>query len=207
MGIGAIRAVLFDFDGTLTSPGALDFPFIRAALGCPEGLPILEFIQTIEAMPARQSALDRLDGLEAEAAGRSRPNAGAQELIRWLRSHHMALGIVTRNSRLSVIRALANFDDLDAAAFDLIVSRDDPPRPKPSGEGVLWAARKLNLPPEQILVVGDFIYDCQAARAAGSMAVLLDPVDDPRLQSVDCDYRIRSLSELKILLQSLNNSG
>ena len=28
-----IKAVFFDFDGTLTSPGALDFPKIKLAIG------------------------------------------------------------------------------------------------------------------------------------------------------------------------------
>jgi hydrogenase expression/formation protein HypE len=195
----SIRAVLFDFDGTLTLPGALDFPSIRAALGCPPGAPILEFI-SMQDPPARQAMMERLDFLETEAAARSTPNEGALELIRWLRSRRMALGILTRNSRLSVLRALKNFDGLDAGAFDLIITRDDPLRPKPSGDGVLMAARMLKLDPGRMLVVGDFVYDCMAAREAGAPAVLLDPLDDARLQSVDCDYRIRRLIELKSLL-------
>ena len=40
----ALEAVLFDFDGTLTEPGTLDFAAIRREIGCPPGQPILEFI-------------------------------------------------------------------------------------------------------------------------------------------------------------------
>ncbi|MBC2710323.1 MAG: hypothetical protein HGJ94_04790 [Desulfosarcina sp.] len=42
-----IDAVLFDFDGTLTRPGALDFSVIKRAIGCPDGIPVLEFMAGI----------------------------------------------------------------------------------------------------------------------------------------------------------------
>ena len=42
-----ISAVLFDFDGTLTKPDALDFSVIKKTLGCPEEIPALEFIESI----------------------------------------------------------------------------------------------------------------------------------------------------------------
>jgi hydrogenase expression/formation protein HypE len=202
-GYHLLKAVLFDFDGTLTVPGALDFPAIRVELGCPAGAPILEFIQSIQDPPSRRALMNRLTAIETSAASRSQPNAGAQELIRWLKAKRLAIGILTRNGRQSVLQALKNFGDIDAGAFDLIISRDDPICPKPSGEGIVWAAQWLHLQPEQILVVGDFIFDCQAGRAAGATTVLLDPCIDPRLQSVDCDYRIRRLSELKSIVESL----
>ena len=42
-----IKGVLFDFDGTLTRPGSLDFPAMKAELGCPLDQPILEFLATL----------------------------------------------------------------------------------------------------------------------------------------------------------------
>lgn len=199
-----IQAVLFDFDGTLTIPDALDFPAIRSELGCPAGRPILEFIQSIEDRPRRQRLMDRLAGLETSAACRSRPGPGAEQLVHWLKSRGLALGILTRNSRSSVLRALENFDQIGQSDFDLIITRDDPIRPKPSGQGVVLMAQRLHLHPVQILVVGDFVFDCQAARAAGSPAALLDALNDPRLESVDCDYRIGGLTELKDIVMSLD---
>jgi len=201
-----IRAVLFDFDGTLTMPGALDFPGIRQQLGCPPDLPVLEFIQFIEDEHRRRTLMDRLDQIEVLAASRSHPNAGAQEVVRWLKQRQMPLGIITRNSRASVARAMANFDDADAADFDLIITRDDPLSPKPSGEGVLWAAAQMGLQTSEILVVGDFVFDCQAGRAAGARTALLDHGRDPRLQAEACDYRIRHLLELKEIVRP-NGTG
>ena len=195
-----IRAALFDFDGTLTLPGALDFPAIKKDLGCPPHQALLEFIDTIPEREWRRAAHERLAFFESQAARRSRPNAGAQELVAWLKQRRVAVAILTRNSRASVLCALENFNPLSAGSFDLIVTRDDPVAPKPSGEGVLFAARTLGVEPAAMLMVGDFIFDCQAGRAAGARTVLLDPHDDLRLADVCCDHRIHLLAELKTLL-------
>ncbi|MFZ1984929.1 MAG: HAD-IA family hydrolase [Desulfatitalea sp.] len=195
-----IRAVLFDFDGTLTVPGALDFPAIKNDLGCPLDQALLEFIDTVTDPSRRQAAHDRLTFFETQAAQRSRPNEGAQEMVTWLKGRHVAVAILTRNSRASVLRALQNFNPIGPQTFDLIVTRDDPPAPKPSGEGVLYAAHLLGVRPEEILMVGDFIFDCQAGRAAGALTALLDPHDEPRLAAAVCDFRIARLTDLQKVL-------
>jgi len=38
-----LAAVVFDFDGTLTEPGALDFAAIHEAVGCPRDIGLLEY--------------------------------------------------------------------------------------------------------------------------------------------------------------------
>ena len=59
-----IDAVLFDFDGTLTRPGALDFSVIKRTIGCPDDVPVLEFMAAIND-PARRLMMSRaLDRFE-----------------------------------------------------------------------------------------------------------------------------------------------
>jgi len=195
-----IKAVLFDFDGTLTRPGALDFGRIRQALGCPQAVPILEYIDSLEAEPVRQSALARLDQFEVQGAIDSVPNADAQELVVWLKSRGVAVGLFTRNSRACVMRALQNFESIGHADFDVIITRNDPPAPKPSGDGVLWAAEQWQISPAEILVVGDFIFDALAGQAAGAKTVLLDPHGDERLDNVTADFRIQRLAEIRAII-------
>ncbi len=204
MEIGAyrIKAVLFDFDGTLTCPGVLDFKVIKKALDCPAQIPVLEFIRGLEDGQARQKAAACLERFELEGARKSRPNFGAQNLIDWIKQQGLPVGIITRNSRSSVCRAVENFDRMTADDFDLIVSRDDPPAPKPSGEGVVWAARKLDILPEEILVVGDFVFDVQAGQAAGALTALLDPRDDPHLKEADPHFHIHLLEELPDIIRA-----
>lgn len=197
-----VKAVLFDFDGTLTQPGALNFKSIKRALGCPSDQPVLEFIQSIAGAHERRKAMEKLDRFELDGAVRSRPNAGAQEIVAWVKEHNLSVGIITRNSRDSVITSLANFDMIGSDDFDVIISRDDPLDPKPSGDGILWAARQLKIKPNEMLVVGDFIFDPQAGKAAGALTALLDPDNDTRLQSTVCDFRIRNLDELKTVIRN-----
>jgi hydrogenase expression/formation protein HypE len=172
-----VQGVLFDFDDTLTLPGALDFEYIRTEVGCPPRQPILEFIAGLPTEEARKRAGERLAELELEAAGRAQPNPAAPQVIAWLRERGLPVGILTRNGRAAVVRALQNFPGLSPDDFAVIVSRDDDARPKPSADGVLLAARRLGVPPEELLLVGDFVFDIFAGRAAGAVTVLLQTAD------------------------------
>ena len=170
---GGIKAVLFDFDGTLTEPGALDFAAVREAVGCGPSQPILEFIEGIPDEEKRQAALQTLDRLEIEAAARSRPNAGSERLVKFLRHNGLKVGIVSRNSLRSIEIALANFGSLRAADFDVVLTRDDPIPPKPSPAGIRDAAERMGVPVGQVLVVGDYVYDIEAGCRAGARTAFL----------------------------------
>ena len=196
-----IKAVLFDFDGTLSRPGAIDFSKIRHAIGCPEGQPVLEYIESLPSEKDRLDAHRELDRLEIEAAAQSVPNSGAGQIIAQIHAMGLAVGIITRNSKRSVLRALANFKGLQPADFDLIISRDDPVRPKPSGQGILLAAQKLHIAPGQILMVGDFVFDIQAGIRAGALTAWLDNGAHAAAPPAGCDFKISQLSEIKNLLQ------
>jgi len=171
-----IKAVLFDFDGTLTAPGAIDFKIIKRELGCPLDQPVLEHIRNLDEDGDRQEAMHRLNRFEEAAAANSKPNKGAQEMILWLKRRAMPVGILTRNSRRSVVRSLENFDKIRMDDFSVVITRDDPLPPKPSGEGVLLAAKHFSVQPCQVLMVGDYIFDPMAGIAAGARTVLLDPL-------------------------------
>ena len=75
-----IEAVLFDFDGTLTHPGALDFSIIKRAIGCPAHTPVLEFMHAVSDDARRREMARQLDRFEMEGAAKSRPNAGAERV-------------------------------------------------------------------------------------------------------------------------------
>ncbi len=195
-----VGAVLFDFDGTLTRPGALDFTDIKNSLGCPLHEPVLEFIDRMPDPRQQAEAKDALDQLEQAAASRSAPNHGAEETIHAIRAMGIKIGIITRNSFASISAALKNFDGIGADDFDLIISRDDSIKPKPSPDGILMAARWLDVPPDEILMVGDFIFDVEAGRAAGAITVFLsDP--EKKTAAADADFDVSGLSELSDIIR------
>ena len=197
-----IKAVLFDFDGTLTRPDSLDLLIIKRRIGCPPNGLLLEFIESLTSPEHRQQALDAVDKFELAAAADAEPNDGAEDLIRFLKDRNIKTGIVTRNSKPSVLRALENFKLVTADDFDLIITRDDPVSPKPSGDGIRLATRRLGVVPEEILMVGDYPMDIEAGKRAGSLTALLaNPHRSDSIRDEDSDFRVDRLSELRNIVR------
>lgn len=194
-----IKAVLFDFDGTLTRPGALDFSTIKKEIGCPPQEPVLEFIDNISDPAERQKTLEVLDQFEMEAALKSETNDGAESIISHLKSKGILVGIISRNSHQSIAKALENFDHISPDQIDLIISRDDPVKPKPSGEGVLRAAKIFKVKPDEMAIVGDFAFDIEAGNRAGAITVFLNPQNLPA--PPHSHFSISHLAELKQIVK------
>jgi hydrogenase expression/formation protein HypE len=201
------RAVLFDFDGTLTNPGALDFPALRRALDCPPGTLILEHIDALPTEEERGRKRSILEDFERAAARASVPNEGAEETVALLRRRGIRVGILTRNSRASVLTSLANFHTLRESDFEVILTRESGGRPKPHPDGVLAAAAALGVPVRELLVVGDFVFDIAAGNTAGAATALLTNGSAPPAPGVPAvpvsaaaDYTIRRLDELAAIL-------
>ncbi len=199
----AIKGVLFDFDGTLTLPGALDFPAIKKALGCPLDQLILEFI---ESQPPDQQAglMEILEEREAAAAQASLPNRGAEKCVCTLRNRQVPVGILTRNRLTSVKKALEKFKVVTINDFDTIVTREFS-LPKPHPAGVIKAADLMGLSPEELLMVGDFRFDVIAGKRAGASTVLLTNGDKSVMAPDDPqpDHTISHLEDLPALLSQL----
>ncbi|MBW2127514.1 MAG: HAD family hydrolase, partial [Deltaproteobacteria bacterium] len=148
-----IRGVLFDMDGTLTVPGALDFAAIKREIGCPPDIPILEYIESRPEWE-RPSLFAVLERHETEAAENS------------------VLGIITRNSLCSVEKVLRKFDGICKEDFSAIITRETA-LPKPHPQGVYMAAEKMGVHLQELLVVGDYRFDIMAGKAAGAKTALL----------------------------------
>jgi len=171
MGERRIKGVLFDFDGTLTLPGALDFPAIKREMNCPTDIPILEWLETVPE-ERKPPLMKILESAEEKAAEESLPNVGAEECLLSLRDKGLLLGIITRNSLLSVRAALERFEMVRLPDFSTVITRDDS-LPKPHPDGVHKACERMGLTASELMVVGDFRFDVMAGKAAGCCTVLL----------------------------------
>lgn len=56
--------------------------------------------------------------------------------------------------------------------FDPVLTRDDAP-PKPDPAGILRACELWQIETHQLLMVGDFVFDLEAGRAAGCRTLLI----------------------------------
>jgi HAD superfamily hydrolase (TIGR01662 family) len=187
-------AVLFDMDGTLTVP-MLDFVKIKQAIGCPQEVPILEWMQTQPAdVQARVEA--QLIEFEIDAARSAVPADGAVETVAWLRRHGYHVGIVTRNCMQAVAVTLERC----GLTIECLWTREDRPH-KPSGQAVVGLCKRMNVDPKRSVMVGDYKFDLEAAREAGAAAVLL-ALKTPLPQWANlADAVIWRLDELKALLR------
>lgn len=167
---------IFDMDGTLTI-AQHDFDAIRAELGLPEGLPILE---SLDALPIEESAPlhQRLNEIELEIAAESKAAEGAEILLETLLNKGANIGILTRNNKINIDVTLK------AAGLDTyfktenLLSRDCA-IPKPAPDGILQLLKQWNADESDCasnaVMVGDHLHDLQSGRAAGTNTLYVDP--------------------------------
>lgn len=163
----SIKAVIFDLDGTITQP-YFDFDAIRQQMGLPKDSgPILESM--VKMSPQQRKQAEKiLHYHEQQAVIKSTLNPGAKETLDALRAAGIRIGILTRNKRGNAL-AIAEKHGLK---FDAVVDRDDGPV-KPDAFGVSRICEQFKVKPQETLLVGDYLFDLQCAKAAGAVAVLL----------------------------------
>ena len=88
--------------------------------------------------------------------------------------------------------------------LDLVVGGDSLPRKKPDPLPMLHVAERLEVSPQQLLVIGDSANDSQAARAAGCPVVLVSYgyTGGMDVRDLDADAIVTSLVEAASLIKS-----
>jgi len=158
-------AVIFDLDGTLTKP-ILDFDDIRYEIGGIEG-PILEALPSLPD-ERRRRAEAILERHEREAAQQAVLYEGAVEVLHECRRRGHPVAILTRNARVNLAAVLERF----GITIDASRTREDGAI-KPSPEPVLSICEELGAAPELSWMVGDYRFDIESGRAAGTRTVLM----------------------------------
>lgn len=206
-----IRAVLYDFDGTLADSTELIMRSYRhtmtAHLGeCPPderwlegfGTPLRTQIERFARSPAEVTAmLDTYRDFQAlHHDDLLRPFPGVVEVVRALAERGVALAIVTSKHRESTLRGMGLCGILDH--FAEIVTPEDVTHPKPHPEPVLHAMERLGVEPAETLFVGDSPHDMAAGRAAGALtaAALWGPFPRAALEAERPDFWLRGQGEV-----------
>ncbi len=162
---------VFDMDGTLTI-AQHDFDAIRAELGLPEGLPILE---SLEKLPSAEAKVlhSQLNEIELEIAHQSKPAEGAADLLENLLHQDAKIGLLTRNNAVNIEVTLKAAGLYDFFQAEDLLSRDCiSPKPAPAGINKLLSGWQASS--QDAVMVGDHLHDLLAGRNAKTLTVYVD---------------------------------
>ena len=176
-----IRAVLYDFDGTLADSTELIMRCYRHTMAThlgeapPDeawlsgfGTPLDTQIARFARSPDEQRAMLDTYRLYQDEHHDTLLHAfpGAAETVAELARRGIALAIVTSKMRRGTLRGMARCGIVEH--FDVIVTPEDVSNAKPHPEPVHVALTRLGVAPEETRVVGDSPHDMAAGRAAGT---------------------------------------
>ncbi|MBA6391012.1 HAD family hydrolase [Colwellia sp. BRX10-3] len=161
-----LLGVIFDLDNTLVS-SSLNFEKIRATLGCKNNIDILDFV---DALPKSQQANANklLVEFEVNDALNAKKLLGTDQLLALLSQLDIPCAIVTRNCREAALVKIEN----NNINIEILLTRADH-KAKPAPDALLYLAQFWQLPTENLLYVGDYLYDLQAAQNANTMSCLV----------------------------------
>jgi HAD superfamily hydrolase (TIGR01549 family) len=184
----ASRGVIFDMDGTITVP-VFDFAGLRAEANIGDH-DLLEYM--LRATGVERARIQRvMRKYEDDAAAKARLNPGARTVLTYLVRRCVPMALLTRNSRRSVNTVCRKL----RLKFDFIVTREDGPH-KPAPDSILKIARRWNVSPHEVLMVGDYKWDVLCAKNAGAPCVVLANGDELPDWAREANYVIKRLTEL-----------
>jgi 2-phosphoglycolate phosphatase len=202
----ALRAVLFDMDGTLLDT-APDFVAVCQAMLAARNLPPVDdqLIRDVVSGGARAMVsatfdlevgaegfevlrLEFLERYQQHCAVLSKPFDGMLELLGDIEASRLIWGVATNKPVIFAEPIMQQLNLAERSA--VLVCPDHVPRSKPAPDMLLLACEKIGVAPADVLFVGDDARDIEAGRAAGCKTAAvtygyIHPEDNPRHWGAD----------------------
>ncbi|MFH0772737.1 MAG: HAD family hydrolase [bacterium] len=124
--------------------------------------------------------------------------------LHYLQENNIKLAIITFAYRWYINQMMKQFNLI--SLVDLIISADEVTKPKPDPEAIYKATTLFKIKPEDTMVVGDSKSDILMAKAAKSKSVLIFPKDYSRyydfedLKKTNPDFTVQNVGNIISLL-------
>lgn len=183
----ALKAVLFDIDGTLIDSNdahtqawlhtlqkhghSVIYKQMRSLIGKGSDKVFAELLGIdSDSALAKQITKDRTQLLLSSFIHNLNPTPGARLLVQRMKSEGLRLVIASSSGEeLPALLTQADLKDL----LDTAVSSDEIKDSKPDGDIIEVALRKAGVQPAEAVMIGDTPYDIAAAKAAGVRCIAL----------------------------------
>ncbi|WP_070969351.1 HAD family hydrolase [Vibrio sonorensis] len=162
-----LKAIVFDLDNTLVSSN-MDFQWLRHQLGCPLDQDLLAFVDDIHCPQQSSQASKMILQHEIDDAQSSHPMPGCHPILEYIKTNALFTAVITRNCAVAAAQKL----DHNRLSIETVISREHFP-PKPAPDSLLALTEKWSIEPQEMLYVGDYLYDLQAASNAGAPSCLV----------------------------------
>ena len=215
----SIKAVLFDFDGTLVH--SIDL-IVKLFMECFQEQGVEEInesnIRKMIGEPLEKIArkFSKLINVQKFVASFREKEALLHHTIEFtektlptlesLKSQNLRLGIISTKPRHMIEKYLqekgvANF-------FEILIGGDDVQNPKPDPEPILLACKKMDLQKNEVIFVGDSLMDCLSAKNTGVIfvGVLTGTANREELEENGAAYIFQNIGEISGLIQKISNS-
>lgn len=209
-----IKAVLFDFDGTLMDTNELIIQTFEHVLNThfpgkynrQDILPFLgptldETFNLIDPKNAAQMIAEYRVWNIANHDAFAKEFEGVSNTLRQLKEDGYLLAIVSTKKNNMVHKGI---DLLEVGnIFDIVIGLDDVLKPKPNPEPILLALERLGVDREEAIMIGDNYHDIVGGQNAGvkTAGVAWTIKGEDFLQKYNPDYMLQQISDLHTILK------
>ena len=125
---------------------------------------------------------------------------GVDELLKQLYGHY-PMSVVSARDESGTMAFLEQYDLVKY--FDAVVTGLSAPHTKPYPDPILLAAKKMNVAPENCLMIGDTTVDMRAGKSAGAqtVGVLCGFGEEPELKKMGADLILKDTPSLLDILK------
>ncbi|MCK5107718.1 MAG: HAD family phosphatase [Nanoarchaeota archaeon] len=124
------------------------------------------------------------------------PRKKAISLVHELKKLNINIALTTSSSLNSTLKTLKKIKL--STIFDVIITRDDVKNSKPHPESYLLTAKKLNIKPEDCVVIEDSDVGVESAKSAGMKCIAIPNEYTKNMDLSKADLIIRSQEEINM---------